>query len=134
MRSSARESRPVSRSWIWRATQSAFCWAKTGASNPTQQRPTSTSRVIVRLCESLHKEVKFRSNSDKLVSEIAMTLLLARLLVAAVTVTIAAGCAARTKPQTAADLRRASDLVRQGCYDCLLEARTEYERGPVSPA
>jgi tetratricopeptide (TPR) repeat protein len=69
-----------------------------------------------------------------LVSKNVMRFLAGRLLVAAATVTIAAGCAARSRPQTAADPARASELVRQGCYDCLLEARAITEKLPPSPA
>jgi tetratricopeptide (TPR) repeat protein len=60
-----------------------------------------------------------------------MSVLAGRLLIAAMTV-IAVGCAARSRPQTAADLGRATELVRQGCYDCLLEARAIYEKLPSS--
>src|SRR5687768_1221625 len=49
-----------------------------------------------------------------------------RLLVAALIVSVGAGCAARSKTP-APDVGRAADLVRQGCYDCLLDARAIYE-------
>lgn len=38
-----------------------------------------------------------------------------------------AGCAARVPPKTPLDLARADSLVRQGCYDCLVDARTIYD-------
>jgi tetratricopeptide (TPR) repeat protein len=46
-----------------------------------------------------------------------------------------AGCAARSAPvQLAAVQARADELVRQGCYDCLLDARAAYEGLPPSGA
>jgi hypothetical protein len=56
-----------------------------------------------------------------------MTILAGRLVAVAVALVVAAGCAARSKPQAAPDLGRAGELVRQGCYDCLLEARAIYD-------
>jgi tetratricopeptide (TPR) repeat protein len=41
---------------------------------------------------------------------------------------IVAGCAARTARGTPTDQLRAGELVREGCYDCLLEARQLYAR------
>ncbi len=55
-----------------------------------------------------------------------------RALLAVLLLTIAAGCATRAKLQLAADLARADALVREGCYDCLLDARAAYERQPAS--
>jgi hypothetical protein len=47
----------------------------------------------------------------------------------------AAACAPRTRPAVVPQQDAAADdLIRQGCYDCLLEARTAYERLPVSQA
>jgi tetratricopeptide (TPR) repeat protein len=57
-----------------------------------------------------------------------------RALLAALLLTFAAGCATRAKLQLAADQARADALVREGCYDCLLEARVAYERLPRSQA
>ena len=52
-----------------------------------------------------------------------------RAVMAAVAVFVLAGCAARTTaPLDPSALVRARELVRQGCYDCLLEARDTYER------
>src|SRR5687768_10037033 len=47
---------------------------------------------------------------------------------------VAAGCAARSTPSTVAGQVRADALVREGCYDCLLDARAAYERLPSSSA
>ena len=47
---------------------------------------------------------------------------------------VATGCAARSTPSTAAEQVRADALVREGCYDCLLDARAAYERMPASEA
>ena len=55
------------------------------------------------------------------------------LLVAAALI-VAIGCAARSTPTTAAEQVRADALVREGCYDCLLDARAAYERLPPSEA
>ena len=57
-----------------------------------------------------------------------------RSLVTVAILAIAAGCAARSQPSNAADHARADALVREGCYDCLLDARAAYERLPASPA
>jgi tetratricopeptide (TPR) repeat protein len=57
-----------------------------------------------------------------------------RPLLAVLLLTIAAGCATRAKLQLAADQARADALVREGCYDCLLDARAAYERLPGSRA
>lgn len=57
-------------------------------------------------------------------------------LVALLTAAILAGCASRKVHVAAADpLAGAHALVRQGCYDCLLDARAQYERAlSSSPA
>src|SRR5687768_10663790 len=55
-----------------------------------------------------------------------------RALLAVLLLTFAAGCATRAKLQLAADQARADALVREGCYDCLLDARAAYERLPAS--
>lgn len=57
-----------------------------------------------------------------------------RLLLAAAVLALTAGCAARSVVPAAPEQARASDLVRQGCYDCLLEARAAYERMPPAEA
>lgn len=57
---------------------------------------------------------------------------MARQALLLVVVLAAAACAARTPAAPVADLARAEALVRQGCYDCLLEAREIYTR--VVPA
>jgi tetratricopeptide (TPR) repeat protein len=41
-------------------------------------------------------------------------------------------CAARTPSLAPAELARAQALVREGCYDCLLEARAIYDAAPAS--
>src|SRR5687768_9743885 len=55
------------------------------------------------------------------------------LLVAAALI-VAAGCAARSTPSIVAEQVRADALAREGCYDCLLDARAGYERLPASQA
>lgn len=58
-----------------------------------------------------------------------------RFLCALVLPLVALGCAARSSlspAQVAALLAEAETLVRQGCYDCLLDARQVYERLPAS--
>ncbi len=57
---------------------------------------------------------------------------LARLLLAVATSIFATGCAARKPLVPAAELARVTDLIRQGCYDCLLEARAAHEKLPAS--
>ena len=55
-------------------------------------------------------------------------------LVVAATIVFTAGCAARSRATTVADLARADALVHDGCYDCLLEAAATYDRLPASRA
>jgi tetratricopeptide (TPR) repeat protein len=56
-------------------------------------------------------------------------------LLAVVVPLVAPACAARSnRDQVAALQAQADDLVRQGCYDCLLEARDVYARAAASPA
>ena len=45
-----------------------------------------------------------------------------------------AGCTARARVSATAEAARADALVREGCYDCLLEAGATYERLPASRA
>ena len=100
------------------------------------------------MCESFHNDVKFRP--DSAVSDCKNSLyageereqnvagrgqkspmrLLSVLLMAA----LATGCAARTTrvPPTVNEQAAADELVRQGCYDCLLDARAIYERLPTA--
>lgn len=56
-----------------------------------------------------------------------MRLFLALVVAAGVT-----ACATRSGVQTTAPQAQADELVRQGCYDCLLEARAVYEQLPAS--
>ena len=45
-----------------------------------------------------------------------------------------AGCAARApSPQVVAELGKANALLREGCYACLKEAQTIFERLSVPP-
>jgi tetratricopeptide (TPR) repeat protein len=41
---------------------------------------------------------------------------------------LASACAARVPPSAKLDLAKADDLVRQGCYACLIDARAIYDR------
>src|SRR5687768_12537493 len=84
---------------------------------------------MIRLCESLHNGVKVGSNLRILVSELEMKRSTAgALLLVAATLGVT-GCAARSRAAIAAlDKSRAEALVREGCYDCLLEAREIYNR------
>ena len=54
--------------------------------------------------------------------------LLLRLSIVAAALAMAAGCAARRPPLDPALPGRAAALVREGCYDCLIDARDLYER------
>jgi tetratricopeptide (TPR) repeat protein len=53
-------------------------------------------------------------------------------LLVAVLVTTACAARATRVPSTANEQAAADELVRQGCYDCLLDARAIYERIPAS--
>src|SRR5690242_6080985 len=41
---------------------------------------------------------------------------------------LTSACVARTQLQAPLELARADDLTRQGCYDCLIDARAIYDR------
>ena len=58
-----------------------------------------------------------------------------RLWAAVLLTTGVAGCAARSTAVRPLDVQAQSDaLVRQGCYDCLLDARAIYEKAPPAVA
>jgi tetratricopeptide (TPR) repeat protein len=60
---------------------------------------------------------------------------MAQQIAIALTLMAAIGCAARTPALTAAEQGRADALLRDGCYDCLLEARAIYQgAGAPTPA